>query len=282
MQAEAAFGSLNLNGAPASVVMRTIRDGTAFMAAQPEALEGCGGLVIGIAGVSNRNAASMIESAVRECGYSGPLRLAGDQEIALAGAVRGHGAVLISGTGSVCYGRDRNGASFRTGGYGYLIDDEGSGYAVGRDILRAVVRAADGRGKQTCLTELVYDALKVSDVSGIITWLYAPDTGKKGVASLAPLLLIALAQTDPAAKEIAERAAEELCLMVTAAWEKAGMKDGELACTGSILTRYPAIREALAQRLHATLPELRITEAQGSPAKGAAMLARSLQSSSPS
>ena len=66
------------------------------------------------------------------------------------------------------------------GGYGYLIDDGGSGYALGRDILTAVVRAADGRGPATALTQAVFAALGVQSVGEIITWLYAPATGQEG------------------------------------------------------------------------------------------------------
>lgn len=80
----------------------------------------------------------------------------------------------MAGTGAICCGRDGAGNRTRVGGYGYLIDDGGSGYALGRDILTAVVRAADGRGPATALTQAVFAALGVRSVGEIITWLYAP------------------------------------------------------------------------------------------------------------
>ena len=186
---EGTFGPLNLNGAEEEKIAATIRESVAFMAGQPGGLAGCGALVIGTAGVSNRAAVELVTRAVRQCGYKGPLRLLGDQEIALAGAIDGPGAVLVAGTGAICCGRDGAGNRTRVGGYGYLIDDGGSGYALGRDILTAVVRAADGRGPATALTQAVFAALGVQSVGEIITWLYAPATGKKEVAALAPLLL---------------------------------------------------------------------------------------------
>lgn len=271
--AEGTFGPLNLNGAEEEKITATIRESVAFMAGQPGGLAGCGALVIGTAGVSNRAAVELVTRAVRQCGYAGPLRLLGDQEIALAGAIDGPGAVLVAGTGAICCGRDGAGHRVRVGGYGYLIDDGGSGYALGRDILTAVVRAADGRGPATALTEAVLAALNARGVGEIVTWLYAPATGKKEVAALAPLLLPALEQEDAAALAIARAAAEELALLACTAWKNLGLDRGELALTGSILQRYPRIRQEVAQRCLARHPHMKIIDPRGSAAFGAARLA---------
>ncbi len=268
------FGPMNVNGASRETVEKTVRDAVGFMGGQPGGMEACAMLVIGMAGVSNRDAAAMIERAVRRAGYAGQLRLKGDQEIALAGAIRDHGAVLIAGTGAICYGRDPEGNSFRVGGWGHLIDDGGGGYAIGRDILAAAVRAEDGRGKETCLKQMVFDALHVNDIRGVITWLYAPGTGKKEVASLAPLLLSALDAGDEEASAIVRKAAADLSELVITGWEKNGMTDGEAAMTGSILTRYTPIRNLTEERIHAVLPKVRIISPRFSPGQGAAMMAR--------
>ncbi len=272
-RSESAFGPLNLSGTPPETVRRTVTDGVARMAEEPGGLDACGGLVIGVAGVSNTQVCDEITSDVRAAGYSGPLRLLGDQEIALHGAICGAGAVLIAGTGSVCFGRNLTGTYFRTGGRGYLIDDDGSGYAIGRDILAAVVRAADGRLPPSCLTSLVYEKLGINSPEGIVTWLYAPSTGKKEVASLAPLLLQALEQSDISAAAIEEKAIIGLSGLVIAAWKTAGITGGELALTGSILQRYPGIRKGVISCVSAALPDLRIGDPRGTPAEGAAALA---------
>ncbi len=267
------FGPLNINGASRETVENTVRDAVQFMNRQPGGLPACGMLVIGMAGVSNRDAAQMMEQAVRKAGYEGPLRLVGDQEIALAGAIRGHGAVLIAGTGAICYGRDPAGNSFRVGGWGYLIDDGGSGYAIGRDILMAAVRAEDGRGKETRLKQLAFDALGIREIRGLITWLYAPGTGKKEVASLAPLLLPALEAGDETARAIAWKAAEDLAELVITGWRKTGMLDGEAALTGSILNRYAFIRAMTESKIQAALPQVNIISPRMTPAFGAAAMA---------
>ncbi|MBQ1860511.1 MAG: ATPase [Clostridia bacterium] len=267
------FGPLNINGASEEVVRQSIRDAVQFMQRSCGKDMVCPELVIGMAGVSNRHATEFVEETVRQAGYQGHLQFLGDQEIALAGAITGHGAVLIAGTGSVCCGRDRNGKMFRVGGYGYLIDDPGSGYAIGRDILKSVVRAVDGRGRATCLKELVFQELKTDEVGGLITWLYSPATGKKEVAAMTRLLPEALRQGDETALAIAETAAEDLSEIVLAGWRKTGMEDGELALTGSILEHFDGIRESMAQRVHAVYPKIEIGFPKSDPAHGAAGIA---------
>lgn len=273
---ENTFGPLNPNGASRETIEQTVRDAVRWMGALPGGLEECGGLVAGMAGVSNRQAARTVEDAVRSSGYAGSFRLLGDHEIALAGAIQGHGAILIAGTGAVCFGRDTAGNTFRTGGYGYLIDDGGSGYALGRDILAAVVRAFDGRGPATCLTSLVYAFLQLPDISSLITWLYSPGTGKKEIGALAPLLLKALEQNDEAALAIADKAVDDLSDLATASWRKTGMTDGELALCGSIFQYYSLIRERLTGRLREALPGVSVIAARYSAAHGAALLAMKL------
>ena len=275
------FGPLNINGADSAHVRDTIASALRFMSRQWGGLPNIGALVIGTAGVSNRQAGPRLTDALRESGWEGPLSIVGDQEIALSGAIQGHGAVLIAGTGSICFGRNRLGQFFRVGGYGYRIDDEGGGYALGREILTAVVRAADGRSRPTQLTELVFGALGLEDVGALITWLYAPETGKKEIAALARLLEPALARRDDAAIRIADHASDELASLVLTGWRKTGMRDGELALTGSILTHNEWIRHQVTEKITSACPAIRVREPLASPAVGAARMAMKLAGSSP-
>ena len=183
------FGPLNLNSAAAQAVRETMQGCTDALARLPGGLEACAALCVGSAGVSNPQARALLEQMLRRCGYRGALLLTGDQETALAGALGAPcGMVLIAGTGSICFGRDAAGKTARSGGYGHKIDDEGSGYALGRDALAAVVRAQDGRGPRTLLTDLVFAQLKVVDVGGLVQFTYDPQTDKKQIAALAPLV----------------------------------------------------------------------------------------------
>ena len=170
----AVFGPLNCNS-DRTAAAKTLTDTLAWLAAQPEGLAGCDGLCIGSAGISNPDAYNFIQDIIRAGGYTGPLQIVGDQVTALAGALgQPVGTVLIAGTGSICYARTADGREARSGGWGHLIDDEGSAYALGRDILRAVVRAADGRAPATALTELVAQRLGAPGVQPVIRFTYAP------------------------------------------------------------------------------------------------------------
>ena len=272
--ARESFGPLNPNGADRSRMEKTVGDALRFMADHGVTGETCGGFVIGMAGISNHAAAGWLREALARAGWQGPLTLAGDQQIALAGAIEGHGAILIAGTGSVCFGRTPAGETFRVGGYGHLIDDVGSGYAIGREILMAAVRAEDGRAAPTLLRDRLYAEMGFTAAEDLVTWLYAPGREKREIAALARLLPEALEQRDPAAEGIAERAGEDLADLAVTAWRKSGMTDGELAMTGSILLHVSAIRGRVAARMREAYPEVCLMHPRGTPAEGAAKMAR--------
>ena len=269
---ESGFGPLNPNGADPERVRATIRGALGWMRSLPDGLEGCGMLTVGMAGFSNEQSPAFVRAAILDAGYAGPLTIVGDQDIALNGAIDGCGAVLIAGTGSVCCGRNERGEMFRAGGCGYLIDDPGSGYAIGRDILAAVVRAHDGRGPATCLTQALYDAIHVETLPQVITWLYGPATGKRDIAALSPLISVGLDRGDEAALMILERAVSELTDMAAAVWNRMRLGHGEVSMIGGV-TREPRLRARLTEALVRRLPGADVHPALHEPAEGAALMA---------
>ena len=271
---EAVFGPMNINGASPDTVRTTIRNALVCISdTLPDGMADCAAITVGMAGISNQTSVWFLQKTFDDCNYHGKLLLYGDQDVALNGAINGAGAVLIAGTGSVCCGRDQYGHSFRTGGYGYLIDDVGSGYAIGRDILTAVVRANDGRYPETVLSKAVFEKLNANNIRDIITWLYAPSTGKREIAEIAPLLVSAFDADDTVAIRIADQAANDLSELVFALWRKANLTGGELAMTGGILNHYSFIASKVTDRIQKQLPAVCIHEPFHSPAYGAAMLA---------
>src|SRR5258707_496529 len=79
---------------------------------------------------------------------------------------------VVAGTGSIALGRDARGATARSGGWGHLIGDEGSGYDIGRSCLQAVTRAADGRGPPTTLVDLLAHTWGLNSPTEIIGRVY--------------------------------------------------------------------------------------------------------------
>ena len=274
--AEATFGALNSNGTTIEIINETIEKAIAFMKSVMTDLNNCKALVIGLAGISNKNTATTVENSIRNFGYNGNLNLMGDHEIALAGAIKKQGAILIAGTGSICLCRNETGEIFRCGGYGHIIDDEGSGYAIGRDIIKAVTKALDGRGEKTVLTELVYNYLKITDLNSLISWIYSESTSKKDIAALAPLLMDALNKGDLIAINIAQNASEELARLLISAFKKADISNGEIALMGSIFKYYEYIRAKTIKFIEKELPDAQIIEPHLKASQGAAKLAKEI------
>ena len=274
--AEAIFGALNPNGTTIEIVNETIKNCITFMKSVMTDLSCCKGLVIGLAGISNKNTATTVENIIRSFGYTGNLKLVGDHEIALAGSIKNHGGILIAGTGSICLCRNENGEIFRCGGYGHLIDDEGSGYAIGRNIVKAVAYASDGRGEKTILKELVFHHLNISDINSLITWLYSENTTKKDVASLTPLLINALNKGDSVAVSIARKSAEDLAFLLISAFKKADITNGKIALMGSIFKYYDYIKSETIKILKKELPDIQIIEPSLNASLGAANLAKEI------
>lgn len=118
----------------------------------------------------------------------------------------GEGISLIAGTGSSCFALS-GGLIHQIGGWGYLIDDAGSGYRMGVDALKAAYRALDGRGPATLLSKKCEEKLGLP-LSAAISQIYAG--GKRYIASFSAVVLDALREGDAVASEIADDAAQAL------------------------------------------------------------------------
>lgn len=271
-------GPININGTSAEKVKNTLvallssagkRAGNASMAA----------ICIGAAGISNPKAEEILRSALIQAECNVPALITGDHQAALAGALgKPVGMLLIAGTGSICCGRNDNGEEARTGGRGHLIDDEGSGYAIGRDILSAVVRSDDGRIPPTILTRLVFEKLGISSVQQLVAEVYKPGQGKDFIAGFSALLPDALKQQDAQAAEILETASNSLCELVIPVARKLGLQKETLALSGSVLIKDEAVRRTVQEKLSLALPGLRTALPLADAASGAALLARNLLS----
>ena len=87
-----------------------------------------------------------------------------------AGAPTGIGIVAIAGTGSIAFGVDPEGNSARSGGWGYLLGDEGSAFWLGHYAVRQGIRAADGRGPQTRMLEGLLNSLDIAEAKHLIVF----------------------------------------------------------------------------------------------------------------
>lgn len=268
---------INYNGRRAEDVERALQDIFAELPAVCGSLTQVRYLVIGAAGISNPAIPGRLTAAVRSQGYQGAMSVIGDHEAALHGAFSGGpGLLLIAGTGSVCFGRNAKGETGRAGGFGHLIDDEGSAYSIGRSLLTAAVRAWDGRGPSTAISRLLKERHQLAGPGEIVGFTYGPETGKKEIAALAPILEEACSMGDQTALDIAAKSASALVELTAALAGRLGLQSGPLALSGSVLLRNPYVRAAFDRRLTAELPRLQTAPPRLHAAAGAASLALKL------
>src|SRR5882724_11195801 len=131
------------------------------------------------------------------------LEVTNDAVIALAGATAsGQGIITIAGTGSIAFGRNGAGQTARAGGWGYIFGDEGSGFDIARQALRAALRMEEGWGPATALHDTLLQASGASDVNGALHLFYTREFPRSRVATFARLVDQAAVDGDQVAIQI--------------------------------------------------------------------------------
>ncbi len=238
------FGPFNLNSIGEEAFRSLLKEVFAVCGDMGQ----CAKICFGAAGISNPRVREILEQELDAAGFQGVWKLCGDQEIALRGAMDGPGIALISGTGSICFGKNRAGETARSGGYGHLIDDGGSGYALGRDVLSAAVRAVDGRIPGSPILDRVYDRLGGASPQDIVSFVYNPATDKSKIAPFSYIAL-ELADRDAAADNILRRGAQELYDLVAAVQNRLGLSGCPIALLGGLLSEENPYRRRVVQTL---------------------------------
>jgi N-acetylglucosamine kinase-like BadF-type ATPase len=231
---------------------------------------------VGIAGVDRENEARIVRTMIQRRVPASRVVVVSDALIALeAGAGESPGIVVISGTGSIAYGRNAMLEAARSGGWGHIIGDEGSGYWIGRQALSAVVRAVDGRGPVTRLKDDVLAHFGIEDISGLPRIVYDLDLPRMSVAALGPVVLHASGLGDPVATDILERAAEELTLAARSVAARLDMEDETFVfvLAGGVFRVVPSLVDALRRRLVVVAPRSSVQLLDREPATGAVRLA---------
>jgi N-acetylglucosamine kinase-like BadF-type ATPase len=232
---------------------------------------------VGMAGVDRTQDETLLRGILRRLGHRAAVRVVNDAVIALvAGASARVGLVILSGTGSIAYGADAQGGTARSGGLGFILADEGSAQWLGREALRAAVRAADGRGPETALLALVLEALKAEGLSDLTATVYERFTAPSALASVAWTVQAAVGMEDPVAREILDRGASELALAARAVHRQLIFAPGPLAVVlaGGAFRACPALVSRVPAFLELPGAETHLLE--GEPAAGAITLARDM------
>lgn len=280
-------GASNPNSVGTERALANLRQALEDAAAKANVAPKFDAAFFGISGVNDRVSARYLHEKIATFdGISFADFLVENDTRSLCAATFGmrSGVVLIAGTGSKCYGRTADGREWETGGYDFHVSDEASAFDLARRGLIAAVRAADGRGAPTMLTEMLFSALKISETGQISQRLHQDSLKNPGhpmskdeIAALAILVDKASLAGDAVATEILKSAMADLVLMVTTVVEKLEIpKDAvRLGITGGVILNEPC-RSLFSQAMIAAIPGIEIVEPTLTPVVGAAIRALSL------
>jgi glucosamine kinase len=236
---------------------------------------------LGMAGVDRAADQSAARDILSRVSPHSRMIVVNDALIALeAGLPGAPGVVIIAGTGSIAYGRNRDGRAARAGGWGYLLGDEGSGYWLGRQALRAVVRSADGRGPHTQLTARVLTHFGVARSQDLVRAIYHGAFEPATVAAIAPLVEAAAAEDDEIALHLIDTGARELGLAALSVCRALRLSHGPVILAGGMFKAAPRMRQRVAAHLTGRWPGMVVTPLVGEPAAGAVSLALAAASDS--
>jgi N-acetylglucosamine kinase-like BadF-type ATPase len=184
------------------------------------------------------------------------------------------GIVQIAGTGSITFGINSNGDRGRVGGWGYLIDDEGSGYELGREALHAIFKEYDGRGKKTMLTESILEHFNVSLPPDLIQTIYQVGKSREVISPLSRYVAEAADKNDEVAKEILHHAGRKLGKSISSLAKKLFSMDETVpvVLVGGVFNSsdflIPAIKEAIEeQNVHTALLKPKLPPVAGAVIK---------------
>jgi glucosamine kinase len=201
--------------------------------------------------------------------------LGGDLVTAHSGALGGEpGVVAAAGTGAVVLGLAADGSACRADGLGYLLGDDGSGFAIGRAGIRAALRAREARGPQTGLLEAATDFFGALDE--LPHRIYASSSPVRDLAAFAPAVAGVARAGDGVALAIWREAADHLAGS-TAAVVRRGFPDAEPASvsvsqSGRLFAAEDLLLEPFKQAIAERCPEARYREPVGDALAGAARL----------
>ena len=261
------FGAFNLNGIGEEAFSILLEEIASYLESKGD----CIALCIGAAGISNPLMKIIISLSLEKHGIHN-WRLVGDHEIALEGAFNGgEGIILIAGTGSICFGKKSDGTIERSGGWGHILGDEGSGYALGRDALALVARMLDGYEEDTLIYSYISTCLGLKDRSSIISYVYSND--KSAMASVAPLVERAAKEGDEKALCIIKDNARKLSEIVKSVRDKLGPGDKFITFHGGLISNDTLLRSFLIESIESLSSDIHVVSPKNDASYGALSMA---------
>jgi glucosamine kinase len=242
---------------------------------------------VGGSGAARPEVAAIVRRALAEI-LSTPIDVVGDMEIALESAFdTGPGVIVIAGTGSIAFGRNREGVTGRAGGWGFAIGDEGSAHWIGREAVRVALRTADQKARDADMrseferSAFLAALMKAWRVSSLLDLARAANAVPP--PNFAALFPAVAAAKDDLAAQVLTQAGKELAqiagVVTQRLFSSEGVKSVPVAMIGGVFRHSSRVREVFYNELRAHDPRVEINPAVVEPVEGALRIARRAGSS---
>lgn len=234
-------------------------------------------VVMGLAGAGDepnrRRIRKAVNTLLRRNGKRPiPIDVQNDARVALEGAFDGReGIVVVAGTGSNVMGKSPSGQIVNAGGWGRVFGDEGSGYMIGAEALRAVARDFDGRGVARVLRRMLRERFGWESGEWVVEAVYRRSFN---VPSLAPLVFEAAELRDPVSRTILQSNAALLAEQVAVVVRRLGPPHHlGVVFTGSLINHDTIYAGMLRHEIQLRCPGAEFPQALHPPAYGALLMA---------
>jgi N-acetylglucosamine kinase-like BadF-type ATPase len=229
----------------------------------------------GVTGAARPEIAEVVGRALSEV-VPGAVQVVGDMIVALHAAFdTGPGIIVITGTGSIAYGRNAHGDTARAGGWGFAISDEGSGYWIGRAAVSATLRAQDEQ-QDTKLLRQILAAWQLSTLDDLVR--AGNSSPLPDFSALFPIVLATAEAGDPIARSVLTQAGVELADLAKTVMRRLFEDDGPVpvAMSGGVFRQSALVRQVFYNSLRSEYPNASLSPTLIEPVKGALELARKM------
>ncbi len=230
-------------------------------------LEGnCVFLCIGCAGIETGGKKEEAARLIRER-YPEPAVMTNDAMLGLYAALEGRdGLLVIAGTGSIGYLK-QGGELRRFGGWGHLINDDGSGYTIAAKAIRFIAYGFDTNHSETLLKQKVFAHLGIQELRELIDFTYRSSKGE--LAALTPIVEQAAEEGDPQAGEILDWAGERIAYLAIGLCRQYGVENPEIAISGSVIRKTARVNKKFRETLLREIGSFTLHERRFEPTIGA-------------
>ena len=231
---------------------------------------------VGGSGAARSELAAIVRSILAEI-VPTPIDVVGDMETSLEAAFGdGPGVIVIAGTGSIAYGRDRVGQTLRAGGWGFEIGDEGSAHWIGRAAVSALLRASDRDGDRVATSSLAKALFKTWGVSSLADLARAANSVP--APDFATLFAAVVAAEDDLGRQVLAKAGAELADVAAVVIHRRFDGDNPatvpVAMIGGVFRHAALVREAFYNELQRLAPHAQVMPLVVDPVEGALRMAR--------